>query len=115
MIDEYSWITVLPEIVLLTLACVITLVDLGVKSAGRGTTYVLTLGTLAIVALMQAAYAVSGLNQYGFSKMVVSDQMGNWLKCFATVAVLVTLVYGRAYAGQRDMLRGGEQIGRAHV
>ena len=108
MIDEYSWITVLPEIVLLSLACVITLVDLGVKSAGRGTTYVLTLITLAIVAVMQAEYALSGLNQYGFSKMVVSDQMGNWLKCFATVAVLVTLVYGRAYAGQRDMLRGGE-------
>ena len=108
MIDNYSWITVYPEIVLLTLACVITLVDLGVKSAGRGKTYVLTLITLAIVAFMQAEYALSGLNQYGFSKMVVSDQMGNWLKCFATVAVLVTLVYGRAYAGQRDMLRGGE-------
>lgn len=108
MIDDYSWITVYPEIVLLTLACVITLVDLGVKSADRGTTYVLTLITLAIVAIMQAQYALSGLNQYGFSKMVVSDQMGNWLKCFASVAVLVTLVYGRAYAGQRDMLRGGE-------
>jgi NADH-quinone oxidoreductase subunit N len=34
MIDNYSWITVYPEIVLLTLACVIALVDLGVKSAG---------------------------------------------------------------------------------
>jgi NADH-quinone oxidoreductase subunit N len=34
--------------------------------------------------------------------------MGNWLKCFSTVAVMMTLVYGRPYAGQRDMLRGGE-------
>jgi NADH-quinone oxidoreductase subunit N len=34
--------------------------------------------------------------------------MGNWLKCFATLAVMVTLVYGRPYAAQRDMLRGGE-------
>jgi NADH-quinone oxidoreductase subunit N len=40
--------------------------------------------------------------------MVVSDPMGNWLKCFATLAVMVTLVYGRVYASQRDMLRGGE-------
>ena len=55
MIDHYSWITVYPEIVLLTLACVITLVDLGVKSANRHTTYVLTLLTLGIVAFMQAA------------------------------------------------------------
>jgi NADH-quinone oxidoreductase subunit N len=40
--------------------------------------------------------------------MVVSDSMGNWLKCFATIAVMVTLVYGRPYAADRDMLRGGE-------
>ena len=108
MIDNYSWITVYPEIVLLTLACVIALVDLGVKSRGRTVTYVMTMLTLAVVAVMQAEYAMSGLNQYGFSKMVVSDQMGNWLKCFATLAVMVTLVYGRPYAGERDMLRGGE-------
>jgi NADH-quinone oxidoreductase subunit N len=108
MIDNYSWITVYPEIVLLTLACVIALVDLGVKSKARTLTYALTLITLAVVAVMQAEYAMSGLNQYGFSKMVVSDQMGNWLKCFAALAVMVTLVYGRPYAGERDMLRGGE-------
>ncbi len=108
MIDHYSWITVFPEIVLLTLACVIALVDLFVKSPNRTPTYLLTLLTLAIVAFMQAEYAQSGLNQYGFSKLVVSDQMGNWLKCFAALAVLVTLVYGRGYAGQREMMRGGE-------
>ena len=110
MIDNYSWITVYPEIVLLALACLIALVDLGVKSANRTTTYVLTFLTLVLVALMQAEYAISGLNQYGFSKLVISDQMGNWLKCFATLAVLVTLVYSRPYARERDMLRGGEMF-----
>jgi NADH-quinone oxidoreductase subunit N len=108
MIDQYSWITVYPEIILLALACLILLVDLGVKTAGRSTTYWMTLTTLALVAGIQAEYALSGLNQYGFSKLIVSDQMGNWLKCFASLAVLVTLVYGRQYAGERDMLRGGE-------
>jgi NADH-quinone oxidoreductase subunit N len=108
MIDQYSWITVYPEIILLALACLILLVDLGVKTAGRSTTYWMTLATLALVAGIQAEYALSGLNQYGFSKLIVSDQMGNWLKCFASLAVLVTLVYGRQYAGERDMLRGGE-------
>jgi NADH-quinone oxidoreductase subunit N len=34
--------------------------------------------------------------------------MGHWLKCFATIAVMVTLVYSRPYAADRDMLRGGE-------
>jgi NADH-quinone oxidoreductase subunit N len=42
--------------------------------------------------------------------MVVSDPMGNWLKCFATIALMVTLVYGRPYAADRDMLRGGEMF-----
>jgi NADH-quinone oxidoreductase subunit N len=44
----------------------------------------------------------------GFGGMVVSDPMGNWLKCFASIALMVTLIYGRPYAQQRDMLRGGE-------
>ena len=110
MIDKLSWISAYPEIILLTMACVIALADLGVKSQRRTTTYLLTLLTLAVVAAMQAGYASAGTTIYGFGNMVVSDQMGNWLKCFATVAVMVTLVYGRPYAADRDMLRGGEMF-----
>lgn len=108
MIDKLSWIAVYPDMVLLVMACVIALLDLGVKSPMRGVTYVLTLLTMAVVALMQADLALSGTTIYGFGNMVVSDAMGNWLKCFATLAVMVTLVYGRPYAGHRGMLRGGE-------
>ncbi len=108
MIDKLSWITVYPEIILASMGCVIALVDLGVKSAQRTLTYVLTLMTLAVVALIQAFYASGGETSYGFGNMVVSDAMGNWLKCFASLAVMVTLVYGRPYAAERDMLRGGE-------
>ena len=108
MIDKTSWITVYPEIILAIMGCVIALVDLGVKNTQRTLTYVLTLITLGLVALVQALYASGGATSYGFGNMVVSDAMGNWLKCFASVAVMVTLVYGRPYAAQRDMLRGGE-------
>ena len=108
MIDKLSWISVYPEIILLVMACVIVLADLGVKTARRDGTYFLTLLTLAAVAALQASYASQGATLYGFGNMVVSDQMGNWLKCFATVAVMVTLVYGRPYAADRGMLRGGE-------
>lgn len=110
MIDKASWITVYPDVVLLVMACVIALVDLGVTSARRNTTYVLTLATLGAVAFMQALYAVGGSTLYGFGNMVVSDPMGNWLKCFATVAMMATLVYGRPYAADRGMLRGGEMF-----
>ena len=108
MIDKISWIAVFPDMVLLAMACVIAILDLGVKSPLRGMTYVLTLLTLAVVAYLQADLALSGQTLYAFGNMVVSDSMGNWLKCFATIAVMVTLVYGRPYAAHRGMLRGGE-------
>jgi NADH-quinone oxidoreductase subunit N len=108
MIDNISWLAIYPEIVLLTMACVIALVDLGVQSKHRTGTYVLTMLTLAVVAALQAMYATSGNTFYGFGNMVVSDAMGNWLKCFATIAVMVTLVYSRPYAADRQMMHGGE-------
>jgi NADH-quinone oxidoreductase subunit N len=108
MTDLLSWIAVFPEVILLVMACAVTLLDLGVKSRLRTGTYVLTLVTLAVVAVLQGVYASTGGTLYGLNNMVVSDPMGNWLKCFATIAVMVTLVYGRPYAGDRDMLRGGE-------
>lgn len=108
MIDKLSWITVYPEIVLVVMACVIALLDLGVKTPRRTGTYVLTLLTLAVVAAMEAFYALGGQTFYGFGNMVVSDPMGGWLKCFASISLMVTLVYSRPYAADRDMLRGGE-------
>ena len=106
--DKLSWITVYPEVVLLVMACVIALVDLSVKSPRRTATYVLTLLSLGVVAVLQGLYASGNTTLYGFNNMVVSDPMGNWLKCFATIAVMVTLVYARPYSGDRGMLRGGE-------
>ncbi|MDD2844060.1 MAG: NADH-quinone oxidoreductase subunit NuoN [Rhodoferax sp.] len=108
MIDNISLIAVYPEIILLIMACVIALFDLSVKSRTRTATYVVTMLTLAVVAAMLANAATTGQTLYGFGNMVVSDVMSNWLKCFATIAVMVTLVYGRHYAAERDMLRGGE-------
>ncbi len=108
MMDNSSWMTVYPEIVLLVMACVIALADLFVKSPKRTATYALTLLSLAGVACLHALYADAGQTLYGFGRLVVSDPMGHWLKCFATIAVMVTLVYSRPYAADRDMLRGGE-------
>lgn len=110
MIDKLSWMTVYPEITLLVMTCVIALIDLGVKSPRRGLTYLMTVATLAFVAYMQWSNAVEGQTYYGFGNMVVSDAMGSWLKCFASIAVLVAIVYGRPYAADRGMLRGGEMF-----
>jgi NADH-quinone oxidoreductase subunit N len=79
MMDNSSWMTMYPEIVLLVMACVVTLVDLFVKSPKRTGTYVLTLLSLGGVALLHALYADAGQTLYGFGRMVVSDPMGHWL------------------------------------
>lgn len=110
MIEKASWIAVYPEIVLLVMACTILLVDLFVKSPRRTATYVLTILTLAVVAALHGLYAVGENTWYGFGNMVVSDPMGHWLKCFASIAMAVTLIYGRPYAADRGMLRGGEMF-----
>ncbi|MEJ8855434.1 NADH-quinone oxidoreductase subunit NuoN [Variovorax robiniae] len=111
MIDKLSWLApVYPEVVLLVMACIICLVDIGDKSPRRTRTYLLTSLTLAVVALLTGLNAAGGTTAYAFGGLVVSDPMGNWLKCFATIALMVTLVYGRPYAADRGMLRGGEMF-----
>jgi NADH-quinone oxidoreductase subunit N len=108
MIDQLSWIAIYPEILLLVMACVIALWDLGVKSPRRGLTYGLTLLTLVVVASVEVLYATGEFTLYGFNGLLVSDPMGNWLKAFAALATAVTLVYARPYSADRGMLRGGE-------
>ena len=108
MIDQASWIVIFPEALLLVMACVIAIVDLGVKSPLRTLTYVLSVLSLLCIAAIEAFFGASGFTLYGFSNMVVSDSMSAWLKCFASLAVIVSLVYVRPYALSRDMLRGGE-------
>ncbi len=108
MTETFFWPVVYPEIILLVMACVITLADLGVKSPGRALTHYLTLGTLLGLTVLLVQAGLAGGSSYAFGSMVVADAMGHWLKAFATLAMAVTLVYGRPYAQERDMLRGGE-------
>ena len=108
MIEQFGLAALYPEILLSLMATLILLLDLSVKTPQRTLTYGLTLLTLGVVAWMEADAALQGATYYSFGNMVVSDPMGNWLKCFATLATMVTLVYGRPYAAARDMMRGGE-------
>ena len=108
MIDKLSWVAAYPEILLLVMTCVIAMADLGVKSVKRSSTYIITLLTLAALSIINAAYAMNGETIIAFGGMVISDPMGHWLKSFASLAMFITLIYGRDYACDRGMLRGGE-------
>ena len=104
--NAMNWQSVYPEIVLLTMACVVAMVDLWVTHPKRLPTYLLTQASLAVVAVMQLRAFQAGDTVYAMQRMVVADPMGHLLGLFATVAVMVSLVYARPYAAERDMLKG---------
>jgi NADH-quinone oxidoreductase subunit N len=104
--NQMNWPAVYPQIVLLTMACVVALVDLWVTHPRRLPTYLLTQASLAVVAFLQLSAFNAGDTNYAMQRMVVADPMGHLLGFFATVAVMVSLVYARPYAAERDMLKG---------
>jgi NADH-quinone oxidoreductase subunit N len=101
-----NWQAVYPEMVLLTMACVITLVDLWLTDPRKHATYVLTQATLAAVALLHLWAFNTGATAYAMQRMVVADPLGHLLGFFATLAVMVSLAYARPYVALRDMLKG---------
>ena len=120
--DKLSFMAIYPEIFLLVMASVILLVDVGSRSVLRPLAYYLSLFALAAVSVYyavslgaQISPAFLGANAElvqkfsGFSGTIVSDAMSNALKLFASIAVFITLVYGRHYAAATRLLdRGGE-------
>jgi NADH-quinone oxidoreductase subunit N len=101
-----NWSAVAPEIVLLTMACVIALVDLLVNDAQGRPTFWLTQASLAAVALLHLARLDGAESVYAMQGMFVSDPLGHVLAFFATVAVMITVAYARPYISDREMLKG---------
>ncbi len=106
LLNSSHWQAVSPDILLLVMTCVVAIVDLFVVDPRRLVTYWLTLASLAIVAVAHAMLLADGSTAYVMNRMVVSDPMGHLLALASTVAVAITLVYARSYAGDRDMLKG---------
>jgi NADH-quinone oxidoreductase subunit N len=95
-----------PLVLLLSLACVVALVDLFVTDPRRLPTYWLTQLSLALVAVLSLCYVGDGFTIYAMQHMIVADPMGHLLSFFATIATMITLAYARPYAAERDMLKG---------
>ena len=94
-----------PELFLLGMVCLILIVDLFVSDGRRIVTYALTQLALA------GAIAITWLTlriepAYTFSGMFVDDVMSDVLKMLLYLAVMVILVYSRAYLAARGMFRG---------
>ncbi len=101
-----NWAIAYPEMALLTLACVVALVDLFVTDPKRGLTFWLTQASLALVAVLHVVAIQAGRSEYGMQGMMVSDPLGHLLAFFSVMAVMITLAYARSYIGPREMMKG---------
>src|ERR1043165_2883079 len=103
--NAMNWSVIVPEIVLLTMACVVAVVDLFVEDPLRRVTYWLTQASFVAVAALHL-WLMQASAPYAMQDMVVSDPMGHALSFFATVAMMVTLAYAQPYVASREMLKG---------
>ncbi len=95
----------IPEIVLLTMACVVLFVDLYVPQRNKAMIQGLTLVTLALCALL-AAQGIGDTPRISFNGSFISDSLSNLLKTLIFLTAMVVFVYSRRYLADREVLKG---------
>jgi NADH-quinone oxidoreductase subunit N len=101
-----NWVAVTPEIVLLTMACVVALADLYFTDRERRSTFWLTQASLAVVALLHLSALADGRSEFAMQGMFAADPLGHFLALLGTLSVMVTLAYSHSYLGPREMQKG---------
>jgi NADH-quinone oxidoreductase subunit N len=95
----------LPEIFVLTMTCVILIVDLYLTDQNRYISYLLSLGTMAVAALITLVGIPAG-KEVVLAGTYVNDQMGSVLKIFVFLITAGVFVYSREYLTQRNLFKG---------
>lgn len=109
MQNPFDFALAAPEITLLILAAIVLLLDAFNKTESRHTTFTLSIGALLVLTVVSLWQWNSGVEGNSFGGLYVVDSLSHFLKVLSYIAVAATLIYGREYAEQRDMLKhGGE-------
>ncbi len=95
----------LPEIFVLTMICVVLVVDLFLTDKNRSITYLLSQATLLGAAVLTVVVQ-SAVPEYTFSGMFVNDSMGTVLKLFIYLSTSVVFIYSREYLIERNLFKG---------
>lgn len=94
-----------PEIFLLTMACVVLVVDVYIDDERRNLSYSLSqltlLVTAGLITLGEAEQRV-----LAFNDMFVQDPLGDTLKLFILAITFVVFVYSRDYLRERNIFKG---------
>ncbi len=98
-------IPALPEIFVLTMACVVLLVDVYKNQENRMVTYLLTQSTL-VGALILTVTLHTDAPELTFNDSYVKDAMSDVLKSFIYIVSFVVFLYSRQYLAERNLLKG---------
>jgi NADH-quinone oxidoreductase subunit N len=98
-----DFVTALPEIGLLSVACVVLLVEAYSKS--RMAAYLLTLTGLLLTSALLVVSA-AGMPTLAFNGLYIDDPMGEVLKLLTCFAAIVAVIYSRQFLEDRNMLSG---------
>jgi NADH-quinone oxidoreductase subunit N len=104
-LESLNYITALPEIFLLSMACVVLVVDVFLRDDQRNTSYVLAqLSLLGTFALLLGG--ITDARVYSYNDMFVQDGMADILKLFIVAITAVVFVYSRDYLKDRGLFKG---------
>ena len=95
----------LPEIFVLTMACIILVVDLFLSDNSRVITYLLSQATLLGAAVLTVSL-ISTHPEMTFSDMFINDSMSNILKMFVYLITASVFVYSREFLVVRQLFKG---------
>lgn len=109
MFNPADLLTILPELFMLTMICVILVVDLYLSDERRGVTYILSLLTLAFAVLLTLGpHGAPGAGEtvYAFNHTFVRDPMADLLKVFLFIIVGGAFLCSRDYLERRNLFKG---------
>lgn len=95
----------MPEIFLLTMVCVILIVDLFLKDESRGATYVLSLIALIVTASLSFSnFSTETITTFNGS--FILDPMASILKISISIVVMAVFIYAKDYLKDRNIYKG---------
>ncbi|WP_376693215.1 NADH-quinone oxidoreductase subunit NuoN [Wenzhouxiangella sp. EGI_FJ10409] len=97
----------LPEIFVLSMACVILLADLFISDERRGLTHTLAVVTLVFAAILSLRLMMApGEVAYAFSDTFIRDRFGDVLKVFCYLILIGVFIYAKHYLRQFNLFKG---------
>ena len=100
-----NFLPALPEIFLLTMACIVLLVDIFLTDRSRGATYILAMASLLGMFVLVAT-SFSSTSVTAFSDTFVRDPMADVLKMAIAIAAMVTFLYAKDYLREHGIFKG---------